>query len=1144
MMKIDIEKIKILFFGYLYFPKEKNDNQEKAPYDYDNLLKNKEIEKLELIEQSNGFNKKANFYYGKNEFKIEMEIVNQKLNNFQRKFSNEIKELKENKNKLTIISDPKMNIYFNLSNIEFIFYKANFASIINNNETAELFIYLNKFDFEIEITRKFYDNKELKYYFPFFPDIDIENILNNLKFHDVVFSFNLEMKYLFDIILIYENKFKLIKNLSIKKINAEGEIEDNNEEEEEDYYDLYINFDIKNHDIYWHLLSLVSEHFISFFNLIVFLNKYQKELIDIIKKDEFLFIILLRDILKTKYTLSKIKIKFFNPDMFYDYIKKFLNNKLDNRQKKEYDKIKNIYTTNEIRSKYFRYNLYITPLTLEFKIPFLKTGIFFVDKFIKEFKSYDLIYFNFQLYKKISSTNIIIDIDMEKYFIYNIINKSLCLFNLNYKYLGTTFDDMKYQKVLFINEEKIKKFELKRKIFNIWDNKDIFFINDIFFNEDIAAYSCEYKSIKKFKKKDNKKNNININRGIISSSLKQKIKEGCNIHNFYSCYGIMGGFLGNFSVIDEYKYNNKNRIVINENKELSSDNKNIIRDRTLYIFNIFKYNPGILDNDTIILLNIMNSENIVKSFVNNILNLKIENIYYRVPISKLKFFLKQIKDSNKENNEFIFEIKKAFLNYHYNLIRKNILEIPNSAILNGIFDEYDIIKHTKENNYICVIIDKEKYEGIKYIKGSGIIFNVRKKYLNSNKNENNENNGDKICKIKFFDLEKCENENIYKNSNKYEAIQKIKNMRNVVIFPKKSEKLFSELDIKDISQQEFFISWNKDVFDNIKSKKDIFLYLNSEKPKKEIKEIKNPIKNIFPKHLRNKKQIFLMHDYSKEIFQKESNLLSKNKIKNNINIDYKNLTHNLINKQDLNLNELELFYLEYIPKCTLVIKNIINELKELMQIYSVNNIIDLLIGNINIQIDSKNYLKEIENINDVLVYIFNKNLEILISEFRYLQYLKINSTKYLTQYKERMYIITSIIYNICNFPKKIEIIIRKYNEIIKKLIKHEIKKSEEKLIEENNNLIIKDCFDNEINKFGVDYYLLFESNKLINDNIKKDNDINVSLTNDNNDKCKSELKYFFEDFRIIIKNEKEIKKFFIPELLLYKYLRQLNIDFI
>ena len=261
------------------------------------------------------------------------------------------------------------------------------------------------------------------------------------------------------------------------------------------------------------------------------MNKYQKELNQLISKDEYSFIILLRDILRTKYTLSKNKIKFFNPKIFYDYIKENIDNKISDKSKKEYDIIKNIYTNDKIREKYFRYNFVITPITCEFKIPFLKKGIMLVDKYITEFKSYDLIYFNFQSYKKISNNNIRIDFDIPIYFLYYIINNIHSIFNLNYGYLGTTFDDKKYKRYLFIKEDKKSLYD------HITDSNDSFFINDILLNEDIAAYSCLYKSIKRIKEKEDVKTkykiNLKYNRGIISYTLKQKIKKQCKIiHNF------------------------------------------------------------------------------------------------------------------------------------------------------------------------------------------------------------------------------------------------------------------------------------------------------------------------------------------------------------------------------------------------------------------------------------------------------------------------------------------------------------------------------------------------------------------------------------------------------------------------------------
>ena len=294
MTKIDVEKIKIFFLSHLYFPENENNNKEKI-YNIDNY---KEIEIIELIKQNTDFNKEAHFIIEKNEFKLEFEIVNKKLNDFQNKFDEVRKELKDEKRKIRITSEVKMFIYFNLSDIEFIFYKSNFSSIINNNEKPELYIYLKKFDFECEITRK-YNDIEKEYLFPLFPYIDMDNIINNLKFHDTVFSFNLALNDLFNFLFLYENKIKIVHDIVIKSLNSESNFDD----EDEDDYDLYISLETKNHDIIWHLLCLVSERFITYYNLIVFLNKYKKEINDIIKKDEYLFIIILRNILRTKYSL-------------------------------------------------------------------------------------------------------------------------------------------------------------------------------------------------------------------------------------------------------------------------------------------------------------------------------------------------------------------------------------------------------------------------------------------------------------------------------------------------------------------------------------------------------------------------------------------------------------------------------------------------------------------------------------------------------------------------------------------------------------------------------------------------------------------------------------------------------------------------
>ena len=158
---------------------------------------------------------------------------------------------------------------------------------------------------------------------------------------------------------------------------------------------------------------------------------------------------------------------------------------------------------------------------------------------------------------------------------------------------------------------------------------------------------------------------------------------------------------------------------------------------------------------------------------------------------------------------------------------------------------------------------------------------------------------------------------------------------------------------------------------------------------------------------------------------------------------------------------------------------------------------------------------------------------------------KINKQEYLSQYYDRIFIISIIIYNICYNPEIINKIITNYIKIIKRFVKRKKKTDEERLKEKSNNILyniqINDCFEPEIQNMGVDYYLLFQNNQLIDNHIKNND---FQYFNKSDDKIKSIEKEIytniFEDFKIILKNRNEIKKYYIPELLFFKYLSKLE----
>ena len=1181
-MKVNIKNVELFCLGSIFFQKddkqEKNQKEENEnEYFSDYFKENSTIETIELVSLDiNAESKSSGLCINKNKFEIFFKITCQKLNEFQSNFKEAKKELNpKQKSKLTI-SEASMTITFNISDVEFMFYQANFSNIINNEQEIfpKLFMCLKKFNFECIVERKKYDKKE-NYIFPLFPFLNINNVIENLKFHDVVIQMELSSNDLISILFKYESKFKIVNNIKSpdeKYENDKGII-----------YDPNKTLNIDNHDALWLIYSLVSEKFMTYYTLINLINYYQNEFEDLAKRDIFLFIIFLRQILKTRYTLSNKKIKFYNYELFMNYLRKNLETSKSQIEKsKEYNYIRTIYD-NKILNTYYKYILVITPLTCYFKIPLLKKGIYLIDKY-KEINSYNFIYVDFKEYKKINLFHDNTD-TLEMYnhppiynfYIYNILKDSLSIGILNYEYIGATANDIKYKKCWLVNVNKLDIINKKKELFNIRSEKQHLYLNEVFFSIDQAAYRCENRSIKRGKLLDtstensiiNNSSSINnnflnlsnsnnlsslflINNGNISKTLEDIIKKQCNIHSFNCFFGIFNGFIGNFSIRDMKKDNEKKRITIIDNIKMPS---NYRKDNIIYILNVFKYKDGWIDNETIKILNLLKFDKnpkknkqiiFIEKLVNNFLDLNIDNIKNEIPIDRLKFFLNKYNEKNDKNNKSSFsfadklmlEIKYAINKYKYRMIVNNEIKIPDSAILGGIFDEYDIMEIIKEKeNYVLLFIDNKDNIN-KCITGNGIIFKTNKNYYSS---------FNKIMKIKFFNIDEYA-----KRHQNNEKINKIKQLKNVIIFPKKSVSFLNQLEVQDISQQEFFISWNKDFVNNMKINNDKNYVKEDEEEQEENEFDEEKSLSVSNSDLK-KLYIYDMNKYSLKktfisykIYKKATkmyyyNLDSLPKIRevHSEIIDYKYLTKTLSEIKKNELNELELFYLEFIPKCTFVTINIINLLKELMYRNSVNSLVDLLIGNINININSKKYLEEIDYINDKINNNINQSFEYLI---KYFSHLKKQNEK--EKYFDRINIISIIIYNICYNPEKIKIIIKNYRKLIKTIIKGKRINDKEKMDKKYSNVEIKNYYDNEIENLGVDPYLLFQRDKLIDNN--QDEDLVCQKSEDKGDETKENKEKnfyvnFFDDFNIFINNKSEIQKYYIPELLYYKYLCHLTL---
>ena len=164
-MKIGIKKVELFCLGPIYFPEEKeiiNNNRKSSKininnykYSYEYFKECKTINSLKLIPlKISSIDKTCILRINNNLMEISFRMHNQKLNNFEQKFKYIKKAFNIETKSKTSIGDISMTINFFLSDIEFMFYHGDFSTIINNNEEAELYIYLKKFYYECVFKRK------------------------------------------------------------------------------------------------------------------------------------------------------------------------------------------------------------------------------------------------------------------------------------------------------------------------------------------------------------------------------------------------------------------------------------------------------------------------------------------------------------------------------------------------------------------------------------------------------------------------------------------------------------------------------------------------------------------------------------------------------------------------------------------------------------------------------------------------------------------------------------------------------------------------------------------------------------------------------------------------------------------------------
>lgn len=1234
---MDLDKISNIEFyslGQVYYPvenQEKNEMSEIKTGTDDVIIDTIQIIPLKIAAISNS----GNFTIKNKKFCLKFNCLGEenKIQNTLNSFKEEKKHLRYEFKRIKIVKCTLM-IYFKEDDINYIFHESEYKKIINTESNPTIYIYLKKFTYDCEIETKLYNNY-VYYLLPFFPFKNVKNEKSNLKFLDLIISFKIPTENLIDLLIEYNNKFIEVNKITTisEELNASYEL---------DKDDFNFSLETDNLDCTWCLLSLVSENFITYYTLITFLIKYEQKINEIIKKDPFIFILSIKEILKEKNTLSKKHTKFLNSDIFYKYVHDFCEiTQLTKKQIIEYEKIKSIYTENINRKRYFMYEMIIDPISCYFKIPYKSNGKYIyiknlTDEFdedpqenINPIKPYDLIYVNFKFNNR-RKGRIKINNDIFDCYILGIIESNFVFGESEYKFLGASGDDIKNQKCWFINKNKsidniINHLNIRTKgdyskLFSLLFSNVIAYLklkyntvkylnniensnknsnninyiedneindNDSEDNDNEEEENKEYeikddKEKKEKSKNSNKKNNSiekfnnnNDNKkikikyifdtgcGVISKGLKNDIYQKCKIHSYSSMCSIINGYYGNFSIYDSQKLNLKNRMIVRENMNIGIDGNEVEKDNILFILNKFCFTEGWANLEVIktlyqLSINKSEFENFIQNNINSSFNLTNEkSILDNIQIYKIRNYFEKLLNKKFKLacnfNEFNFSlsIKQAINNYHNKILKNQCtIKIEDSAILNGVIDEYGIFSEYFKNekdvmknndkvidmNLVILILNNNKYENV-CVKGKGIIFKVK---------SNNIYSFNPICVVNFFNIEnfkKCGNPIII------EKLNKIKKLTNVIIFPKFSRNFFNKLNVDNISQQEFFISWNKTLLKNIKIKKC----------EKEMEDNKNENENNisyeerridFIYSIKKKNSIFYdckidsikkYFNSNNEYFIENYNQLRKlNKLFATKNlstfIDYKNLTKSLCDKNNIkkNLNELELLYLEYIPKCVYVVSNIANTIKELMYYSNTNNLFDLIIGNYHDNICSKKHFEDVSYIDDIFTKCIDNNFIKLVKYFYdIIKKNKTNNKDALVAYYDRINIIAVIIYNIC-YSTKMSLIIKNYKENIKRFLNHNIMTDKERLLNNKNiyNIYIEDNDDYEYNCLGEDGYKLYEEDKLIDDNRVYENENIIEFVKDD-ELSDDDFEYenFFTNFNLIGSNNLEIEKFYIPQLL-------------
>ena len=705
-----------------------------------------------------------------------------------------------------IDNEIEITFTFTLDNIINIFYHIDYEACIKStepltslqNKNVKIYFHLNHFDYTCTYTKKSKDNNNntntysyTKHNVSLFIYRDFNDEINNMKFLFPIITFQLSMRHLLTMMFNDDIKDKFMKG--------------------NDEYNYHIN--ITHNDIslntccslkyenvlmchFIYFCILVSYGVITYYELCAFMEKYANEVNALYQSNAAKFVLCLKMICKEHlHTHYKDKIP-LTKEQLYNEIKKKINSNnslscvVSTYHGKDYCEIPVIC----VEQYFVRFEFYHKE----------KSFLFY-----RKYGNNDICRLNVVTNKVWNCK-----CKFTKQFLNGIL-KGFKLKNKIYSLLTYNVSQLNMFSCIMLS----KNGSNSNSNGNSKQQFDLFMLENYFLPSKTIEFGNVNLQLKKDYKGKHNERQITLSQGVapimpeiiskISSQLNTNIKRLPYIHCFTSLYH-KGIWMECKSSTHKQQQQQEITFYYRQSQNYPTTNNS----NTSASMNVHSFNLHVIDypvnkcysNCYLTLEMVLYLIYYCKVSVACIYDLIEHNIkYYCTLLSQTSFYsnshfihrvLSSIQKYNLINNSFIYKIHKILLHTkQYTLIDHPKLIITNSAVLQGIVDEYGLIKN---DNEVIVVLRNIYTNNMKLIlKGKGILTRIPCIHASN------------FRKVYFYSPT---NKQLTKHQlNAYNYY--INNFHNVIIFPSYEHKhsLLNDLNVRSFASNKFGVIWDTNI---------------------------------------------------------------------------------------------------------------------------------------------------------------------------------------------------------------------------------------------------------------------------------------------------------------------------------------------